>query len=382
MRNIRQLTLAKSSRDAILRWISVSLMVALAALYFSLPAFAQTKYIITDGDNVIVCMSTSTDPQVVIEQAGLELGESDTYTTEKADGVSQIYINRVQMISVYRDGEMSVVGSYGGTVADILASLDITLSPSDVLSCPLDAQTYDGLDIHIVKTETKTITYEEVVPFETTVYEDDSLPHGEETVLVEGANGQCRYTAQVIYEDGVEVSRQILSQQMLTKPVNATILRGVDRSVKEQEFSGHATYTQSSTTPPWEDPSVPTSTPTGGEVSDDDSQYIPGTDQVYSQLLYCSATAYTCQNRYGVTTPGTTFSGTPARVGAIAVDPNVIPLGSKLYIVSADGAYLYGYCVAEDTGGAIKGNTVDLYYDTYDECIQFGRRDVLVYVIE
>ena len=69
-------------------------------------------------------------------------------------------------------------------------------------------------------------------------------------------------------------------------------------------------------------------------------------------------------------------------MGAIAVDPNVIPLGSKLYIVSADGEYLYGYCVAEDTGGAIKGNTVDLYYNTYDECIQFGRRDVLVYVIE
>ena len=77
-----------------------------------------------------------------------------------------------------------------------------------------------------------------------------------------------------------------------------------------------------------------------------------------------------------------TYSGTPARVGAIAVDPNIIPLGSKLYIVSEDGQYVYGYCVAEDTGSAIKGYAVDLYYNYYDECIQFGRRDVTVYVIE
>ena len=153
------------------------------------------------------------------------------------------------------------------------------------------------------------------------------------------------------------------------------LFRSVDRSVKEQEFSDQPNYFPASTTRPWEESG--SSQPAAGE-----SPVIPGTDQTYSTLLYCSATAYTCQDKHGVTTPGTTFSGTPARVGAIAVDPNVIPLGSKLYIVSADGEYLYGYCVAEDTGGAIKGNTVDLYYNTYDECIQFGRRDVLVYVIE
>ena len=74
---------------------------------------------------------------------------------------------------------MSVVGSYGGTVADVLASLDITLSPSDVLSCPLTAETYDGMNIHITRRETETITYEEPIPFSRQVYEDDSLTPGD-----------------------------------------------------------------------------------------------------------------------------------------------------------------------------------------------------------
>ena len=79
---------------------------------------------------------------------------------------------------------------------------------------------------------------------------------------------------------------------------------------------------------------------------------------------------------------GHTASGTVAEVGKVAVDPKVIPLGSKLYIVSQDGQYVYGYCSAEDTGGLIKGNKVDLYFSTWDECIQFGYRPVTIYVVE
>ena len=64
------------------------------------------------------------------------------------------------------------------------------------------------------------------------------------------------------------------------------------------------------------------------------------------------------------------------------MDPSVIPLGTKMYIVSSDGSVVYGLCTAEDTGGAIKGNKVDLYYDTRAECLKFGRRSVDVYILE
>ncbi len=374
MRSFQQQTWWKRPSSALFRWVSVALMVTIAALCFSLPAFAQTKYVITDGDNVIVCMSTSNDPQVVIQQAGLELGESDTYTTQKSDGVSQIMINRVQMICVEEGSEMSVVGSYGGTVADVLASLDITLSPSDVLSCPLTAETYDGMNIHITRRETETITYEEPIPFSRQVYEDDSLTPGEEQVLVPGVDGVCRYTAEVVYEDGVEVSRDILSQQILTAPTDETVLVGVDRSLKEQVLESGR---EPAPTPDWAAPALSETTELDPSV-----QYIPGTAQPYRYAIQCTASAYTCESPSGVTTPGTTFSGTPARVGAIAVDPDVIPLGSKLYIVTNDGEYVYGYCTAEDTGSAIQGYKVDLYYDSYDFCMLFGRREATVYVIE
>ena len=98
MRYVKQFVTEKSPRATLSRWIAVTVMLAMTTLFLSLPALAQTKYVITDGDHVIVCMSSSNDPAVVIEEAGLQLGESDTYTTQTGNGVSEITINRIQMI--------------------------------------------------------------------------------------------------------------------------------------------------------------------------------------------------------------------------------------------------------------------------------------------
>jgi 3D (Asp-Asp-Asp) domain-containing protein len=68
-------------------------------------------------------------------------------------------------------------------------------------------------------------------------------------------------------------------------------------------------------------------------------------------------------------------------VGAIAVDPTVIPYGTEMFIVSNDGKFIYGYAVAEDCGSSIKGNRIDLYYDSVEECNRFGIRDCTVYFL-
>lgn len=73
---------------------------------------------------------------------------------------------------------------------------------------------------------------------------------------------------------------------------------------------------------------------------------------------------------------GITATGIPARYGVVAVDPDVIPLGTRLFIPG------YGEAIAADTGGAIVGNTIDLCMESYDEAIRFGRRNVEVYVID
>ena len=80
---------------------------------------------------------------------------------------------------------------------------------------------------------------------------------------------------------------------------------------------------------------------------------------------------------------GITASGARAKRGTVAVDPRVIPLGTKLYIKSVTpGMPDYGFAIAQDTGGAIKGMRVDLFMDTVWECMQFGRRPVMVYILK
>jgi len=69
------------------------------------------------------------------------------------------------------------------------------------------------------------------------------------------------------------------------------------------------------------------------------------------------------------------------REGAVAVDPRVIPYGTILYVESVDGRFNYGYCIAEDTGGGIKGNRIDLFYESSSTVGSFGRRDVRVYIV-
>ena len=76
-----------------------------------------------------------------------------------------------------------------------------------------------------------------------------------------------------------------------------------------------------------------------------------------------------------------TATGTKARVGAIAVDPKVIPYGTKMFIVTEDGQYVYGEATAEDCGGLIKGNRIDLFFDTVEECYAFGARMCQVYFL-
>jgi 3D (Asp-Asp-Asp) domain-containing protein/peptidoglycan hydrolase CwlO-like protein len=78
----------------------------------------------------------------------------------------------------------------------------------------------------------------------------------------------------------------------------------------------------------------------------------------------------------GLNGDGWTATGLRARKGIIAVDPKLIPLGTKLYIEG------YGQAIAGDTGGWIKGDRVDLCFDTIEECYRYGRRKIYIYLVE
>ena len=177
------------------------------------------------------------------------------------------------------------------------------------------------------------------------------LSPGEETVRSPGRDGQLTQKVLVTYEDGVEVSRTALPGQTVQPPQDQIVLYGIDRTAKVQTHPADPVAADGILTTP------------------------EGETYNYSRILSCTATAYSCE---GYT--GTTAIGTTARVGAVAVDPAYIPYGTKLYIVSDDGAYLYGCATAEDCGN-FRGYHVDLYFDTVDDCWTFGRRTCTVYVL-
>lgn len=107
----------------------------------------------------------------------------------------------------------------------------------------------------------------------------------------------------------------------------------------------------------------------------------------YTEVMQLEATAYcpcySCCGKY----PGNkwyniTATGTKGKVGVIAVDPRVIPLGTQVYIEGLGGAKNYGFGSAEDTGGAIKGKIIDLYFNTHKETVNWGRQQVKVYILK
>lgn len=332
------------------RWqriIAIAIMLTITAVAFMLPVAARGTYVITDGGDVIVHTTFSRNPQEVLYEAGVRLGHSDTYTTQENGDHFSLTINRRQVITVCDGGEPYTIATYGETVGEVLAALGIHVGRNDRVSHPLSAATRNGMTILVTHVETETITYQQVLPSEERVFLNTVLQPGQETVLDEGADGLSTVTARIVYENGREVSREVISETVVTPSRDRVVIRGAETAAMPTDAEGSAIVTA------------------GGEVLE------------YSRVIDGKATAYNCPGYVGHTA-----SGTVAEVGKVAVDPKVIPLGSRLYVVSQDGQYVYGYCIAEDTGGLIKGNKVDLYFSTWDECIQFGYRPVTIYVVE
>mgnify|MGYP002610749944 CR=1 FL=1 len=339
------------------RLIVVAVLAAAVGALLSQTVFAQTSYIITDGDRVTVHRSYSSDPYEVLTEAGIELEEEDTYETGYADGMNQITVRRMQMVTVINRGAQSVIGTYGETTGSLLARMGITPGTGDTLSCSSETQTYDGMTIELVHTETRIEEEDTTVPYPVNYYEDPDLEPDAEIVLVAGQNGLTHVKSEVTYRNGKEVSRVIVQETVQTKPVTQLVIRGVDRTIMEQpadpEPAEQAAPDASSGTASGSSSSGSSSS--GGsrydgsaETSGNVIMTSSGESYTYVDVMTCSATAYTCEGYVGHT-----YSGTLARVGAIAVDPTVIPLGTKMYVVSNDGQYVYGYCVAEDIGGGI-----------------------------
>lgn len=344
---------AKRGKRTLLWAAAVLLPVLLASALLSQTAFAKT-YVITDGERVVTYTTFATDPAEVLDQAGLSLAEYDTYTTQPGEGVEEITIQRSQRVTVDYHGEEMVVTTVGETAGELLSRLNLEVGEYDVLSHASEEGTYDGMVLRIDRIVTMQETYTGTVPHEITYCNDPTIPAGTEEVLTEGTDGELLYTANVTYVNGAETERVVLSETVTRAPVTEVIAIGTGEAAQAVD-------------------------PDAMPIIEDGYITLPtGEVLTYTDTATIRATAYTHTD---AGCDMTTATGTTVHWGTVAVDPRYIPYGTRMFIVSNDGEYVYGIAVAEDCGGDIKGDRMDLYMPTFSECMEFGRRVCTIYFL-
>ncbi len=339
-------------KNLIIRLAALVVSVACVIALLAQTVFAKNTYVITDGDQVKVYSTYATDTAEVLSQAGIQLNADDTYTTQPGDGVSEITVQRSQSITVDHCGEVLSANSYGETVEDLLNRLGVPAHGEYRVSLPMDTLTYDGMEVsvkHIIEVEE---TYTVDIPYETTYCNDPSLPAGQKEILVPGAAGQVRIKANVVYVNAREDSRTVLEETVVQQPVNQIVVVGTG--------TGEAVNADA--------PAIG-----DGVIVTADGEIL-----TYTKSMQFKTTAY---NHTDAGCDMITATGTTVRMGTVAVDPTVIPYGTRMFIVSNDGKYIYGIATAEDCGGGVKGNHIDLYFPTTDECWAYGVRSATVYFL-
>lgn len=329
--------------------LSLILVLALLAL-ISQAALAKT-YVVTDGDRVVTYTTFASEPETVLEQLGLSLNQNDTYTTQAVEGAAAITVRRAQKITVHYHGQTTLVTSFGETAGELLSRLGLDVTGEDVVSHGLEEETYDGMELRVDRPEILRQVYTTAIPHPVSRCSDPTLPVGTEAVLTPGTDGEMRCTAEITYLGGQEAGRQVLSETVTRQPVAEIIAVGTGSApaVSEKPVIADGRIT------------LPT-----GEVL------------TYTRTDTVRATAYTHTDR-GCDT--VTATGTRVHRGTAAVDPRFIPYGTRMFIVSSDGSYVYGIAAAEDCGGDIKGDRMDLYLPTHAQCTAFGRRVCTVYFL-
>ncbi len=229
------------------------------------------------------------------------------------------------------------------TVLDLLYRNDVYLNEEDTINYDLSAELEADMSVEVGRVTYQEVTERESIPFQTKqvlmTYALSPTLNGKYASRLKntaGTPGIRETTSRIKLVNGEEVERTKVSSKVISQPKDALVY--VDATHLLNLGGG-----------------APTS---------------------YAAKLSCEFTAYT----YNRTGPSNTFSGEKARVGYVAVDPKVIPIHSYLYVV-LDNGFVYGYCYAKDTGGAIKGNIVDLFLPSDTDCRYFGRPHGTVYVI-
>lgn len=311
-------------------------------------AYLQLNFvtIVEDGTEVASFTTFKEEQAELFTEAQVSVEADDKVVLTEEGQKIYIEISRAFPVNITAGGKTTSVNVIADTtVREALDKAAVAYKETDKFSNGLEEAVEKGMEISVVRCETKVVEETEIIPYEKTTEKSGDLYKGATSVKQKGVNGEKKHVYSVNYEDGVEVARTLTETVVTKEAQNEITLVGT----KKRAVSS-ASY--------------------GKKLSKEE---LAG-----AKCITVKATAYSSSCDGGAVT----CLGKIPSYGTVAVDPRVIPLGTKMYIVSPDGNYVYGYCVAGDTGGAIKGNKVDLFMNSSSACKAFGRRTMLVYILD
>ena len=322
------------------------LAVFLSVTVYAVSATTNTVYI-HDGTTSVVTYTTEEDLDAILAEQGIEVEPEDIVEfTGFASNIAEVYITRAFDVSVTADGQTHELSMTGGTVRDALHECGLSIDADDLISKPLYQFVEAGDEIVINRVAYQTTEVRESIPFEEEQLLTPLLSDGRSEILTAGREGEKLLTYSQRTIDGVVEESTLIAEDIVRRPTTQVSLVGADVPVSDLDFG----YT------------IENNAPT-----------------TYKQVFTgVKATGYSASaGAHGA-------SGNTLYYGHVAVNPNIIPYNSKLYITSADGEFVYGYAIASDTGYAMMDGRsfIDLFYETYRESQLNGAKTVNVYVLE
>jgi len=297
---------------------------------------------IEDGDQTKTVRLAQGTIDNALQLAGVAYTKDDEITPAVDTPIgadTNVEIIRAKAIHIKTKKKSYQVMLATGTVGDALTKAGLVFDKQDQISPSIYTHIKDGMEISFTSVDVKKVSHTETIGFETIKKKDKTINRGTTKVSQQGKEGVRTIVEEVKYEDGVEVSRKTVSDKITTKAVNKIILEGTKVPVN---------------------PAVE-NLPKGG----------PTKSMIKTTMVIDQITAYTHTGKR-------TATGKWPMVGMCAVNPKLIPYGTKLYIPG------YGYAVAEDTGANNADlSSIDVFMDTYEECIRWGRkRNRTVYILK
>ena len=299
--------------------------------------------LIVDGKEKSLATTASTVGDVLKEEQ-IELRNEDIISHDPNDKIkagTAIDIKKAFPVTVKVDEVEKTVWTVSSTVKDVLHRANIQIGNLDRVEPGLNEQLTKEASLTITRVEKDIDIVEEPVAYETIKRKDHTLTSGKEKIITEGVNGIVSKKYETIKENGEVVSKKLISETVVKEETNQVIAVGT----KEPEVKKVSHVKEK-------------------EKEDKADEY------------YVTATAYTvdCDGCSGKTAVGIDLNKNPNQK-IVAVDPSLIPLGSKVYVEG------YGYAIAGDTGGAINGKKIDVYVPTTAEAHNWGVKKVKIKVI-